>query len=156
MGEGNGRGRVGGSAMVLRLCAVAVVVLAALAVAGCEETLTLTGGRTTQSQEQRLGNVGGEVDVRIGSANGRGTQDIEFGYSDAVVEVEVTLQVQEGSVTLEFLGEDDQVTLTLEARGGEEVSGTGYMVTDAFGNGEYRLTADKAKGVAYHISYWIQ
>jgi hypothetical protein len=142
--------------MALRLCAVAVVVLLALAVAGCEGALTLTGERTTQSQGEHLGNVGGEVDVRIGSANGTGTRDIEFGYSDAVVEVEVTLQVQEGSVTLEFLGEDDQVTLTLEARGGEEVSGTGTMVTDAFGEGEYRITANKARGVAYHISYWIR
>lgn len=58
--------------------------------------------------------------------------------------------------TLEFLGEDDEVTLTLEAHAGEKVSGTGYLVTDSFGEGEYRVTASEAKGVAYHITYRVR
>ncbi len=148
--EMSGRGRVVG--LILRLFVVAVVVLLASIAAGCEGGFTSTGRRTSQSQQGDMG----EIDVRMGSANGTTTEDIEFDYADAVVDVQVTLEVQEGTFTLEFLGEDDKVTLALEAHGGEKVSGTGYLVTDSFGEGGYRVAAGAAKGVAYHISYRIR
>jgi hypothetical protein len=84
------------------------------------------------------------------------TKDIEFDYEDAVVDVEVTLEVEKGTFKLEFLGEDNEVTLALEATSGQRVSDSGYMVTDGFGEGEYRVTATSAEGVHYHISYRVR
>lgn len=123
-----------------------------LTLAACEGGYTTSGVRTTSSQ---TGNRG-EIDVSINSANGSTTQDFEFDCADCVVEVEVTLEVQEGTFKLEFLGEDDEVTLTLEASPGQPASGSGYMITDGFGEGEYRVTAAEARGVSYHITYQLR
>ena len=61
-----------------------------------------------------------------------------------------------GSVKIEFLGEGDVVTSTLEARDGESVTGRGQMVTDVFGDARYRITATEAKDLEYAIYYVIQ
>lgn len=129
---------------------VAVLVsLLASALTACEGGYTTRGERITESH---LGDRG-EIDVHVGSAHGTVTKDIEFDYEDAIVDVDVTLAVEQGAFKLELLGEDDEVTLVLEASSGQQVSGSGYMVTDTFGEGEYRATASEAEGVHYHISY---
>lgn len=134
------------------LVAAVLVSLLALPLMACEGGYTTRGERTTESH---LGNRG-EIDVQIGSANGSVVKDIEFEYEDAVVDVEVTLEVQKGTFKLEFLGEDNEVTLALEATSGQRVNGSGYMVTDSFGEGEYRVTATSSEGVHYHISYRVR
>lgn len=134
------------------LFAAVLVGLLALPLMACGGGYTTRGERTTESH---LGSRG-EIDVQVGSANGSVPKDIEFDYADAIVDVEVTLEVEKGTFKLEFLGEDDEVTLVLEARSGEEVSSSGYMVTDTFGEGEYRVTASEAEGVHYHISYQVR
>ena len=100
----------------------------------------------------------GEIEVRIGSADGSITKELEIAldYGDAIVDVEVTLAVDKGSYRMEFLGEDQEVTLTLEASNGEQASGTGYVVTDTFGEAQFRVTAEEAEGVSYHINYRVR
>lgn len=126
--------------------------LLALVLMACEGGYTARNERT---EESHLGNTG-EIDVHIGSANGSTVKDIEFEYDNAVLDVEVTLEVEKGTFKLEFLGEDGEVTLALEANSGQQVRGSGYMVTDSFGEGEYHVTAREAEGLHYHISYRIR
>jgi hypothetical protein len=94
--------------------------------------------------------------VRVGKASGTSTQDIELEestYPGEVLEADVTLSVESGLFRLELLGEDDEVTLVLEARDGETVSGRGQMVVDAFGDASYRVTAEEAENVEYTINW---
>lgn len=129
-----------------------LVGLLALALTACEGGYTARNERTSESHTGTTG----EIDVHIGGANGSATKKIEFEYYDAVVDVEVTLEVEQGTFKLEFLGEDEEVTLALEASSGQKMSGSGYMVTDSFGEGEYRVTATEAGGISYHISYRVR
>ncbi len=139
--------------LLLRTLVVAVVVsLLTLLLTACEGAYTTRGESITMSQV----GMGGEIDAHIDSASGSITKDVEFNCADCFVDVEVTLQVGQGSFKLEFLGEDDEVTLALEASPGEQARGTGYMITDGFGEGEYRVTADEGQDVSYHISYQLR
>ena len=97
---------------------------------------------------------GGNVKVSIKQANGSITEDIETdGTAGLVLHADVTLSVGAGSYKIELLGEDEEVTLVLEARDGETVSGQGWMATDGFGDASYRVTAVEAKDVEYSIEY---
>jgi hypothetical protein len=109
-----------------------------------------SGARTTSHQ----GTGGGDVTVEISKANGTAKQNIEdAGNPDVELEVDVTLAVGKGSYRIELLGKDDQVTLALEARDGETVSGHGQMVADSFGDASYRVTAVDAENVDYVLEY---
>jgi hypothetical protein len=97
---------------------------------------------------------GGDLSVRIKKANGTAEQKIETqGHPGLVLEADVTLIVEKGSFKIELLGSDDQVTLTLEARDGQAVSGHGQMMVDAFGEAKYRVAASEAANVEYSIEY---
>lgn len=97
---------------------------------------------------------GGKLTVRTKKANGSVVQDMETAAAGGwILDAEVTLTVGKGSYKIELLGEDEQVTLTLEAGAGETVSGQGWMVTDGFGEASYRVTADGAEEVEYTIDY---
>jgi hypothetical protein len=114
---------------------------------------TQSGAKTTSHQSMG----GGDVTVEISKANGTAKQDIEDAGNPGVeLEVDVTLAVGKGSYKIELLGKDDQVTLALEARDGETVSGHGQMVTDSFGEASYRVTADDAENVDYVLEYSVQ
>lgn len=129
-----------------RVLGLLVLVLVLASCAGYTEM----GAKTSSHQ----GMSGGDLTVEISKANGTSTKSIEVeGSSGLVMEVDVILAVGKGSYRIELLGEDDQVTLTLEARDGETVSGHGQMVTDAFGEASYRVTAVEAEDVAYALEY---
>ena len=114
---------------------------------------TETGAKTSSQQ----GSSGGSVIVEISKANGTSEKSIETGGSGGVVlETDLTLAVGKGSYKIELLGQDDQVTLALEARDGETVSGHGQMVTDSFGEASFRVTAVEAENVAYSLEYRFQ
>jgi hypothetical protein len=114
---------------------------------------TQSGTKATSHQ----GTGGGDVTVEISKANGTAKQNIEdAGNSDVELEVDVTLAVGKGSYRIELLGKDDQVTLALEARDGETVSGHGQMTTDSFGEANYRVTAVDAENVDYVLEYSVQ
>ncbi len=134
------------------LVVVLLVSLLALLFTACEGGYTSRGERSSMTQSGDRG----EIDVRIDSASGSVTKGVEFDCAGCIVEVDVTLQVEQGTYKLEFLGEDEEVTLALEASDGQQVTGSGYMVTDSFGEGEYRVTAEEARGVSYHITYRIR
>ncbi len=147
------RGSTAVAQPILRTLAVALLVsLLALQLTACEGGYTTRGERSSMTQSGDRG----EIDVRIDSASGSATKGAEFDCAGCIVEVDVTLQVEQGKFKLEFLGEDEEVTLTLEASGGQQVTGSGYMVTDSFGEGEYRVTAEEARGVSYNITYQIR
>jgi hypothetical protein len=134
--------------LVVLLGLVVLLVLLVL-LAGCE-AYTETGARVSEHQ----GLNGGDVTARINKANGTAGRSIELETnSGLVLEADVTLTVAQGTFKIELLGEDDQVTLTLEASDGQSVSGRGHMVTDAFGEANYRVTATEAEGVEYSIVY---
>ena len=137
-----------GVASVLGLLVLSIVV------AACGGSgYTQSGAKTTSHQGAR----GGDVTVEISKANGTAKQNIEdAGNPDIELEVDVTLAVGKGSYKIELLGRDDQVTLALEARDGETVTGHGQMVTDSFGEASYRVTADGAENVDYVLEYSVQ
>jgi hypothetical protein len=131
------------------LLTLLVVVLLLGLPTGCTSS-TQTGVRT--SSHQTLS--GGDVSVRIKSAQGAGTADIEVeDGSGLTLDAEVTLSVGSGSYKIELLGEDDAVTLALEAQAGQTVSGTGWMVVDSFDEASYRVTAVDARDIEYTIVY---
>jgi hypothetical protein len=126
----------------------ALVLLLVLLVA-CEG-YTQSGASTKSYQTAS----GGGVTVRIGKANGTAEESIETDASSGLVlDAAVTLAVGQGSYRIELLGEDGEVTLTLEAGAGETVQGQGQMMTDAFGEANYRVTAVEAEDVEYVIEY---
>lgn len=126
-----------------------LLVLLALLLVACEG-YTESMARTSSSQTVS----GGRLTAHIGKANGSVVQDLETGAGSVVsLDSSVTLAVGRGTYKIELLGEDDQVTLTLEASAGETVSGEGWMVTDAFGEAAYRVTAMEAEDVDYQIDY---
>jgi hypothetical protein len=125
-----------------------LVVLLVL-LAGCE-AYTETGARLSEHHDLN----GGDLTARINKANGTAERSIELeANSGLVLEADVTLSVGKGTYKIELLGADDQVTLTLEASEGQSVSGHGQMVTDAFGEADYRVTATEAEDVEYTIVY---
>lgn len=131
---------------VLSLCSL---VLLALLLAACEG-YTQTGARSSSQQS----GTGGGLRVEIGKANGSAEESIEVeGGSGLTLEAEVMLSVQKGTFKIELLGEDDQVTLSLEARDGQTVGGQGQMVVDTFDEASYRVTATEAEDVVYTIEY---
>ena len=134
-----------GSLLVLAL-------LLGLLLVACEASYTEKGSRTTSSQNLQ----GGRLEVKISQANGAINREIEVeGGSGLTLEADVTLRVEKGTYRIELLGagEDDRVTLVLEARDGETVSGHGQMVVDSFDAANYRVTAVEAENVEYTIVY---
>lgn len=127
----------------------ALPILLMLVLVGCEG-YTESSARTSSSQTMS----GGRLTVHIGKANGSIVQDLETSAAAAAtLDATVTLAVGKGTYKIELLGDDGQVTLTLEARDGQTVSGEGWMVTDAFGEAGYRITATEAENVDYQIEY---
>jgi hypothetical protein len=120
-----------------------------LFVAACD-SYSQTGVRSSSVQDMS----GGQVTTSVSKANGTITEGIEVeGVADLILDANVTLSVGSGSFKIELLGEDDQATLTLEARDGQTVEGQGWMVTDSFGEASYRVTAVEAEDVEYMIEY---
>jgi hypothetical protein len=123
-----------------------------LILAACEG-YTETGSKTTSHQ----GMAGGDVTVQVSKASGSIEKSIEVeGASSLAMEVDVTLAVGVGTYKIELLDADGQVTLALEAHDGQTVTGHGQMVTDAFGEANYRVTALEAENVAYVLEYTFQ
>jgi hypothetical protein len=120
-----------------------------LALAACEG-YSQTGARTTSQR----GLSGGEERVTAAKVNGTIEESLEdLPNSRGLLEADVTLSVEKGSFKIELLGPDDQVTLSLEARDGQEVSGSGTMAVDSFGEADYRVTAVEAENVEYTIDF---
>jgi len=133
-----------------KLALMTLIVLVLLGLLGGCSSSTQSGVRTSEHQSL----TGGDLTVQIKSANGTGTEDMEIeGGSGLTLDAEVTLSVGSGSYKIELLGEDDAVTLTLEAQGGQTVSGSGWMVVDSFDEASYRVTAVDARDVQYTIAY---
>lgn len=125
------------------------LVLLILVLVACEG-YSQSGVKTSSSSNTS----GGTLTVRADNANGSIIQDMETASAGGwTLDAEVTLTVGKGSYKIELLGEDEQVTLTLEAGAGETVSGQGWMITDAFGEASYRVTAVEAEDVEYTIEY---
>ena len=126
-----------------------LLLLVVLVLSGCEGYTEMN----SSSSEQHDGS-GGIVTVSMGKANGSSTKDLETGASGTeILDATAVLKVGKGSYKIELLGENDEVTLTLEVQGGEALSGVGWMVTDAFGDASYRVTAVEAEDVEYRIEY---
>jgi hypothetical protein len=126
---------------------VAALLLAALS--GCQG-YTQTGRRSSGQQ----GMNGGDLRVQIKKANGSGSEDIEVTDSGGfILATDVTLTVESGSFTIELVGEDDEITLSLTARDGETVTGHGEMAVDTWGEASYNVTAVEATNVDYSMEY---
>jgi hypothetical protein len=140
--------------------ALVVVAVAALLLASCEGGFTSSGSSSTS----RFSGDSGWLEASYNKANGSVSlalmEEVEStgggSIEGAVLEVDVTLAVGAGSFTIELLGEDDAVTLTLEASDGEAVSGHGQCVFDVFGDARYRVTAVEAENVEYRMEYRFQ
>ena len=136
----------------VKLISLFSLALLLLLVAACT-SYSQTGVKTTSHQDMQ----GGDVQVRVNKANGSTVQDLEIDVIPGVVlEASVTLTVEKGTFKIELLGEEDEATLTLEARDGQTVSGQGQMYVDTFGETSYRVTATEAENVDYVIEYSFQ
>jgi hypothetical protein len=132
-----------------RLVVLLGLALLLVMLAGCE-AYTETGARVSEQQ----GLDGGNLTARINKANGTAEKSIELEEnSGLVLEADVILTVAKGTYKIELLDADGQVTLALEASDGQSASGHGQMVTDAFGEADYRVTATEAEDVEYSIVY---
>ncbi|HNS52516.1 MAG TPA: hypothetical protein PKO09_15220 [Anaerolineae bacterium] len=128
--------------------------------------LVSCSGMTSSGGSVKAGHSGssGMLEVSHAKANGTTQRDIaedDAGLDDIVspgdvLEVDLTLAVGKGSFKIELLGQDGQVTLTLEARDGETLTGHGQIVVDNFGAVPYRVTAVEAENVDYYMEYWLQ
>lgn len=117
---------------------------------GACDSYSQTGVQSSSQQTMS----GGKITTRASKANGTITEGITVeGVADLILDASVTVSVGAGSYKIELLGEDDQVTLALEARDGQTVDGQGWMVTDGFGEASYRITAVEAEDVEYTIEY---
>jgi hypothetical protein len=116
--------------------------------AACEGGYVASGSR----ESSRISGQGGWVESRIRSANGSATQGIELDGSGLRLDTEVTLEVEEGTFTIELLDGEGNVTLALRATPGNPASGRGYMEVD-FDEAQYRVTAEEAKGVYYRMDF---
>ncbi|MFN2217153.1 MAG: hypothetical protein ACK2UA_00990 [Anaerolineae bacterium] len=136
--------------MIKRKLVVSLLLLVAavLLLAGCEGYTEMNA----RSSEHQSGS-GGNLTASAGKANGTSTKDLATLGNGAILDATVTLSVGAGSYKIELLGENDEVTLALEAQGGETLTGQGRMVTDAFGDASYRVTAVQAEDVEYRIEY---
>jgi hypothetical protein len=133
----------------IRATTVLCLLVLSLSLAACGG-YTQIGAKSTSHQ----GMNGGDVTVEISKASGASTQKLETSAGSGLeMDVDVTLAVGKGSYKLELLGKNDQVTLSLEAHDGQTVTGQGQMVTDAFGDASYRVTALEAENVAYALQY---
>lgn len=129
--------------------AILLLVVGVLVVAGCEGYTEMNA-----SSSERHDGSGGQLAVSARKANGTSTKTLETAASSgAILDATVVLKVGKGSYKIELLGENDEVTMVLEAQGAEAVSGIGWMVTDAFGEASYRVTAVEAENVEYRIEY---
>ncbi len=125
------------------------LILLALVLVACEGYTE--SGSSYRSQQ---GMNGGRESASANKANGSIEKEIEVeGLSGLILDAEVTLSVEKGTYKIELIGEDGEVTLALEARDGETVSGQGWMAVDTFGEASYRLTATEAENVEYVIEY---
>ena len=134
---------------IQRLAPLSVLLLVILALVACQ-SYNQTGSSTSSQRDMN----GGQERAGARKANGTATRQLEElpnpgGWLDA----DVTLSVEKGSFKIELLGEDDEVTLTLEARDGEAVSGSGSMAVDSFGEASYLVTAVEAENAEYTIVY---
>lgn len=136
---------------------ITIAICIALLLASCEGGFVSTGSST----KSQLSGNSGWLEASYNKANGTTSlyllEEVEsYGgesMEGAVLDVDVTLAVGVGSFTIELLGEDDAVTLTLEARDGQTVSGQGQCVFDVFGDARYRVTAVEAENVDYRMDY---
>ena len=127
---------------------ILVLILGLTACSG--EGFTASGTQTQSSETLD----GGTHTVHLDKAQGSATESMELKEgADATLDAAVTLAVGKGSFKIELLGADEKVTLTLEARDGQTVDGTGTLVADSFGAAKYRVTANNAENVTYQIVY---
>lgn len=110
---------------------------------------------TGTAEKSRMTEEGGWIENSIQKVNGTNTEEIETQYSNVRLDTEVTLEVAEGTFTLELLDKNGDVTLTLKATPGNPASGAGHLDTDALGRAKYRVTAEEAKGVNYRFEFTI-
>lgn len=130
---------------------VTMIFALVVALSACSgEGFTASGTRSQGSETAD----GGTYAVHLDKAQGTTSESLELqDGADATLDATVTLAVGKGSFTLELLGADDAVTLTLQAADGETVEGTGTMVADSFGAAKYRVSARDAENVDYQIVY---
>ena len=128
---------------------VGLSLLVVVLLAGCEGYTEMNS-----SSSEHHDASGGAVTVATGKANGTSTKDLETEASgEAILDATVVLKVGSGSYKIELLGENDEVTMVLDVQGGQALSGVGWMITDAFGDASYRVTAVEAEDVEYRIEY---
>jgi hypothetical protein len=132
--------------------AIVLVLALGLLLGGCEGGLTFMGS----SERSNLAGQSGWMEIKARSVNGSAVRDLDLTWPNARVPTRVALEVGEGSLAIELLDGDDNVTLSLEATAGSPASGEGYVDTDWDGEASYRLTATEAKNVVIRFDFGAQ
>jgi hypothetical protein len=138
------------------------VVIAAIGLVLC---LAACEAFTTSGESIRAGHSGraGVLEVSYRKANGSMMRNVAVDdvalkglvSPGDILEVDLTLAVGQGSFKIELLGQDEQVTLALEARDGQTLAGHGQIVVDDSRDVPYRVTAAEAEHIDYYMEYWI-
>ena len=124
---------------------VAILILAALACEG-------SGGYTVSRRS--LGNTG-HIEVKIGSVGETKSENLEIDEDFAwdTVELDIVLEVQSGACRVEFLDEDGNIALALDAEPGQSAQGNVTLDTDGNGKVNYRVVAEDAQEIKIIIDY---
>lgn len=95
-----------------------------------------------------------QVKIMIDSADGGPkVHTLQLGYpASTVLVTAASLTVKKGSYKIELLG-NDKPAVTLSAQNGKTVKAEGRLNVSAEGAVQYRVTAKKAKGVAFDLSF---
>jgi hypothetical protein len=134
---------------IQRWAPLSILLLLILALVACQ-SYSQTGATTSSQRDMN----GGQERAAVRTANGTSTRQLEdLPNAGGWLDADVTLSVEKGSFKIELLGENDEVTLTLEARDGQAVSASGAMAVDSFGEASYRITAVEAENAEYTIVY---
>lgn len=129
-----------------------LAVVLALMLSACEGGLTLSG----VSENSRLSPQGGWIEITARKINGSSVRDLELGWGGVRVETAVAVEVGSGSLSIELLDEEDNVTLSVAATPGNPASGTGYVDTDWDGEANYRMTAEEAQDVTLRFDFQVE
>lgn len=128
-----------------------LVLLLVPALAAC---YLVSGERTEEATPNPLGE--GRLEVHFVTADGQVDREIRIGVAEVPVLVDLTVQAQQGELTLALLDSTFNPVLTVTGRYGLEGRGSSVVKSDAEGRLLFRITANEAREGAYLVYYQVQ
>jgi len=126
------------------------VLLLVPALAAC---YLVSGERSEEATPNPLGE--GRLEVQFVTADGQVDREIPVGVAEVPVLVDLTVQAQQGELTLSFLDSAFNPVLSVTGRYGLEGRGSAVIQSDAQGRLLFRIAANEVREGAYTIHYQL-